>query len=71
MIITKWRKGWVPFGVDDEVFSMIATVLDEIEERAEENMRRTGKLEGMHYAALTEVRAELGIPRKKAEGVEV
>lgn len=38
-------------------------VLDDIEARAEKNMLKTGKLEGMHYAALREVRAELGIPR--------
>lgn len=41
----------------------IGAVLDEIERRAEANMLKTGKLEGMHYAALKDLRVELGIPR--------
>lgn len=39
-------------------------LLDEIERRAEINMLKTGKLEGMHYAAIREVRKELGIERE-------
>lgn len=36
--------------------------LDRIEDLAETNMMRTGKLEGMHYQALKRLRVELGIP---------
>ena len=42
----------------------VRAVLDDIENRAEENMIKTHKLEGMHYAALRDVRKELGIERK-------
>jgi hypothetical protein len=38
-------------------------IFDEIERRAEANMMRTHKLEGMHYAALKDVRKELGAER--------
>lgn len=44
---------------------ILGRLFDAIERRAEDNMHRTGKLEGMHYAALREVRRELGIERKK------
>lgn len=43
----------------------IGAVLDEIERRAEAHMQRTHKLEGMHYAALREIREELGIQRQQ------
>lgn len=43
----------------------VSKVLDLIEEKAEANMLTTHKLEGMHYAALKEVREQLKIPRRK------
>jgi hypothetical protein len=43
---------------------LLALVFDDIESRAEANMLKTGKLEGMHYAALKEVRAELRVVRR-------
>ena len=43
---------------------LLRDIFDDIERRAEANMIKTGKLEGMHYAALKDVRRELGIPRK-------
>ena len=48
---------------------LLRDIFDDIERRAEANMMKTGKLEGMHYAALKDVRRELGIERK-ASGQE-
>jgi hypothetical protein len=42
---------------------ILREIFDEIERRAEANMMRTHKLEGMHYAALKDVRRELGAER--------
>ncbi len=53
-------RGSVPLA---DVRGILWSVFNEIEQRAEANMLKTGKLEGMHYAALREVRAELGIER--------
>jgi hypothetical protein len=44
--------------------NLLSEIFDEIERRAEGNMLKTSKLEGSHYAAMKEVRTELGIPRK-------
>lgn len=48
--------------------TLIGEIFDMIEEQAERNMMKTGKLEGMHYAALKEMREELDIPRKFKNG---
>ena len=39
----------------------IRAFCDEVNRRAEANMLKTGKLEGAHYAAMRQLRAELGI----------
>lgn len=68
-IIANWLDTWAPnCGAKREVFDgqfrvTLRRIFDEIESRAEANMLKTGKLEGMHYAALKEVRSELGIER--------
>lgn len=63
-----WCDGWAPSGLDcgkarsifeDQFRTMLGEVFDEINRRAEGNMLKTGKLEGSHYAAMTQVRAEL------------
>jgi hypothetical protein len=38
----------------------ISAFCDEVNRRAENNMLKTGKLEGSHYAAMKQIRAELG-----------
>ena len=43
---------------DDEV-KVIDRFIELVERRAEANMMRTGKLEGMHYAAMKSVRSEI------------
>ena len=45
---------------------ILREIFDEIERRAEANMMRTHKLEGMHYAALKDVRKELGAERSNS-----
>lgn len=45
----------------------LRSIFDEIERRAESNMMKTHKLEGSHYAALKEVRKELGVERPKSK----
>lgn len=67
--VNSWLETWSPYcGAPRAVFegqwrAMLREVFDEIERRAEANMLRTGKLEGMHYAALKDIRRELGILR--------
>jgi hypothetical protein len=39
----------------------IRAFCDEVNRRAEANMLKTGKLEGSHYAAMRQLRSELGI----------
>lgn len=39
----------------------IRLFVEEVNRRAERNMIKTHKLEGMHYAAMQQVRKELGI----------
>lgn len=39
----------------------IAIFIKMVEERAEEYMLKTHKLEGMHYAAMKEIAKELGL----------
>ncbi len=41
--------------------STIRAFCDEVNRRAEANMLKTGKLEGSHYAAMRQLRSELGI----------
>jgi hypothetical protein len=43
---------------------MLRKIFDLIEESAEANMMKTGKLEGMHYAAMKKAREALQIPRQ-------
>lgn len=62
---------WAPHcGASRAVFEgqfreTLREIFDEIEERAESKMLETGKLEGMHLGAITGVRIELGVERKK------
>jgi len=64
-----WLDTWAPHcGAPRAVFEwqfrvILREIFDEIERRAEANMMRTHKLEGMHYAALKDVRKELGTER--------
>ena len=64
-----WLDTWGPHcGAPRSVFEgqfrvILREIFDEIERRAEANMMRTHKLEGMHYAALKDVRKELGAER--------
>jgi hypothetical protein len=68
-----WLSTWGPHcGAPRSVFeghfrTLLREVFDEIENRAEANMIKTHKLEGMHYAALKDVRKELGACRSNAE----
>jgi len=63
--VNSWLETWSPHcGAPRAVFEgqfrmTIREIFDEIERRAEANMLKTGKLEGMHYAALKDVRREL------------
>lgn len=52
-------------GYDRQFNERLRIIFDDIEHRAEAKMLLTGKLEGMHYAALTEVRREMGLERSK------
>ena len=47
----------------EELLELLAQIFDEIESRAEANILMLEQREGMHYAALREVRKELGIER--------
>ena len=64
-----WLDTWAPHcGAPRAVFEgqfrvILREIFDEIERRAEANMMRRHKLEGMHYAALKDVRKELGAER--------
>jgi hypothetical protein len=68
-----WLDTWGPHcGAPRSVFEgqfrvILREIFDEIERRAESNMMRTHKLEGMHYAALKDVRKELGAERSNAK----
>lgn len=72
--VNSWLETWSPHcGAPRAVFDgqfrvTLREIFDEIERRAEANMMRTGKLEGMHYAALKEVRQELSVTRSSAKG---
>ena len=75
--VNSWLETWSPHcGAPRAVFEgqfrvTIREIFDEIERRAEANMLKTGKLEGMHYAALKDVRRELSVTRsttKLADG---
>lgn len=63
--VKSWLDTWAPHcGASRAVFegqwrATLAEIFDSVEERAERRMLTTHKLEGMHYAALTEVRREL------------
>ena len=46
---------WAGFGV-----AAIRAFVERVNERAESNMEKTGKLEGSHYAAMQSVLKELG-----------
>lgn len=67
--VNSWLETWSPHcGAPRAVFEgqfrvTIREIFDEIERRAEANMLKTGKLEGMHYAALKDVRRELSVTR--------
>lgn len=67
--VADWLDTWAPHcGASRAVFegqfrTILREVFDEIEARAEANMMKTQKLEGMHYAALKDVRKELGVER--------
>lgn len=71
--VESWLKTWGPnCGAPRKVFegqfrAVLCEIFDEIEASAEANMMKTQKLEGMHYAALKDVRLELGIPRNPPE----
>ena len=43
------------------VYDCIRAFCEEVNRRAEDNMIKTGKLEGSHYAAMQQLRKELGI----------
>ena len=63
--VERWLDTWAPHcGASRKTFdgqwrAMMAEIFDNIEERAEAAMLKGHKLEGMHYAALTDVRREL------------
>lgn len=67
--VDSWLETWGPnCGAHRSVFEgqfrdTLRNIFDHIEEKAEANMMKTGKLEGMHYAALKDVRRLLEIPR--------
>ena len=67
--VNSWLETWSPnCGAPRAVFEgqfrvTLREIFDEIERRAEANMLKTGKLEGMHYAALKDVRRELSVTR--------
>jgi hypothetical protein len=74
-LVAAWLDLWEPgYWAPREVFAeqlraLLSGIFDAVEERAEANMIRTQKLEGMHYAALREVRRELGVERKKPDEI--
>ena len=47
---------------------VIGLFCDEVERMAERNMLKTGKLEGMHYAAMRQLRATFPTPNATAHG---
>lgn len=49
------------YGLTNYGRACIRAFCEEVNRRAEKNMLKTGKLEGSHYAAMTELRRELGI----------
>lgn len=67
--VNSWLETWSPHcGASRAVFegqfrATLREIFDDIERRAEANMLRTGKLEGMHYAAMKDVRLELSVTR--------
>lgn len=71
--VNSWLETWSPHcGAPRAVFEgqfrvTLREIFDEIERRAEANMLKTGKLEGMHYAALKDVRRELSVTRSNGE----
>ena len=64
-LVSLWLDKWSEeSGVDRAIFEaqlrmMLHGIFDEIQRRAEANMLKTGKLEGMHYAAMKDVMREL------------
>ena len=70
--VNSWLETWSPHcGAPRAVFEgqfrvTLREIFDEIERRAEANMLKTGKLEGMHYAALKDVRRELSATRSNS-----
>lgn len=54
-------RDWSSLPKTPEVRAVIQAYTLEVNRRAEENMLKTGKLEGSHYAAMRQVNKELGI----------
>ena len=73
--VNSWLETWSPnCGAPRAVFEgqfrvTLREIFDEIERRAEANMLKTGKLEGMHYAALKDVRRELSVTRSNVQAL--
>jgi hypothetical protein len=72
--VQDWLDTWAPHcGASRKTFegqwrAMMAEIFDNIEERAEAAMLKGHKLEGMHYAALTDVRRELKLRSRSNVG---
>lgn len=54
-----WPVDWVPKNEKRKKLEIIREFVTQVDQLAEEDIKKTGKLEGSHYAATTKLSADL------------